>query len=119
MPLLVRTCCGIVEERGLEVVGVYRVPGNSAAVNHLTEQVNRGEFRSVSQSAVSKPPYRVTHLRRTWVGLTLILHVPPAAWAVGKLAELAEQLAKMVEHPKSKSTQSRFDWGCFTLYIIT
>ena len=46
VPLLVRTCCGIVEERGLEVVGVYRVPGNSAAVNQLTEQVNRGEFRS-------------------------------------------------------------------------
>ena len=47
VPLLVRTCCGVVEERGLEVVGVYRVPGNSAAVNQLTEQVNRGEFRSV------------------------------------------------------------------------
>ena len=47
VPVLVRTCCGVVEERGLEVVGVYRVPGNSAAVNQLTEQVNRGEFRSV------------------------------------------------------------------------
>ena len=46
VPVLVRTCCGVVEERGLEVVGVYRVPGNSAAVNQLTEQVNRGEFRS-------------------------------------------------------------------------
>lgn len=45
VPLLVRTCCTIVENRGLEVVGVYRVPGNSAAVNQLTEQVNRGEFR--------------------------------------------------------------------------
>ena len=45
IPLLVRTCCSIVEERGLEVVGVYRVPGNSAAVNHLTEQV-RFKFNS-------------------------------------------------------------------------
>ena len=27
-----------------------------------------------------------------------------SAWADGKLAELAEQLGKMVEHPKSKST---------------
>ena len=52
VPVLVRTCCGVVEERGLEVVGVYRVPGNSAAVNQLTEQVNRGEFRSVYRSVL-------------------------------------------------------------------
>lgn len=30
------------EARGLECVGVYRVPGNSAAVNALTEEFNRG-----------------------------------------------------------------------------
>ena len=29
-------------ERGLEIVGIYRVPGNNAAVNYLTEQINRG-----------------------------------------------------------------------------
>ena len=56
VPLLVRTCCGVVEERGLEVVGVYRVPGNSAAVNQLTEQVNRGEFRSVSKHSQTALP---------------------------------------------------------------
>ena len=56
VPLLVRTCCGVVEERGLEVVGVYRVPGNSAAVNQLTEQVNRGEFRSVSRHTQTALP---------------------------------------------------------------
>jgi hypothetical protein len=34
----------MVEEKGLDIVGIYRVPGNSAAVNALTEQVNtRGE----------------------------------------------------------------------------
>lgn len=44
VPLLVRTCCRIVEEKGLDIVGIYRVPGNAAAVNNLTEQVNsRGE----------------------------------------------------------------------------
>ena len=44
VPLLVRTCCQMVEEKGLDIVGIYRVPGNSAAVNALTEQVNtRGE----------------------------------------------------------------------------
>ena len=29
----------MVEDKGLEIVGIYRVPGNSAAVNALTEQV--------------------------------------------------------------------------------
>ena len=40
IPLLVQVCCSVVEERGLEIVGIYRVPGNSAAVNYLTEQVS-------------------------------------------------------------------------------
>ena len=40
VPLLVRTCCTMVEEKGLDIVGIYRVPGNSAAVNALTEQVS-------------------------------------------------------------------------------
>lgn len=35
-------CTRIVEARGLEVVGVYRVPGNSAAVTALIEEFNRG-----------------------------------------------------------------------------
>ena len=30
-----------------------------------------------------------------------------SAWADGKLAELAEQLGKIVEHPKSMSTQTQ------------
>ena len=30
----------MVEEKGLDIVGIYRVPGNSAAVNALTEQVS-------------------------------------------------------------------------------
>ena len=33
------------------------------------------------------------------------LSLPGSAWADGKLAEPAEQLGKMVEHLKSKSTQ--------------
>lgn len=42
IPLIVELCVGIVEARGLESVGVYRVPGNSVAVNALTESLNRG-----------------------------------------------------------------------------
>lgn len=35
-------CTKIVEERGLEVIGIYRVPGNTAAISQLTESVNKG-----------------------------------------------------------------------------
>ena len=41
------------------------------------------------------------------LGLTLISAVPPSASADGKLAELAEQVGKMVEHPKSQSTPTQ------------
>ena len=40
VPMVVQTCCRMVEEKGLDIVGIYRVPGNSAAVNALTEQVS-------------------------------------------------------------------------------
>ncbi|ESO05826.1 hypothetical protein HELRODRAFT_105840 [Helobdella robusta] len=41
VPLIVETCTRIVEEKGLESVGVYRVPGNSGAVNALIEELNK------------------------------------------------------------------------------
>jgi len=42
VPYLVKLCCDIVSEKGLDVVGIYRVPGNNAAVTYLTEQINKG-----------------------------------------------------------------------------
>ncbi|XP_063420974.1 rho GTPase-activating protein 21-like isoform X2 [Mytilus trossulus] len=42
VPMIVDLCTKIVEARGLEVTGVYRVPGNTAAVNMMTEELNKG-----------------------------------------------------------------------------
>ncbi|KAK9501391.1 hypothetical protein O3M35_012126 [Rhynocoris fuscipes] len=42
VPLIVELCTRIVEDRGLEIIGIYRVPGNTAAVTSLTEAVNKG-----------------------------------------------------------------------------
>ncbi|KAL0268282.1 UNVERIFIED_CONTAM: hypothetical protein PYX00_010288 [Menopon gallinae] len=42
IPLIVERCTAIVEARGLDIVGIYRVPGNTAAVTALTEAVNKG-----------------------------------------------------------------------------
>lgn len=41
VPLLVKLCCTIIEEIGLETIGIYRIPGNSAGINYLTEQVSK------------------------------------------------------------------------------
>ncbi|XP_061086425.1 rho GTPase-activating protein 23-like [Conger conger] len=42
IPLIVEICCGLVEEMGLEYMGIYRVPGNNAVVSSLQEQLNKG-----------------------------------------------------------------------------
>ncbi|XP_011300533.1 uncharacterized protein RhoGAP19D isoform X5 [Fopius arisanus] len=47
VPLIVEMCTSIVEARGLEVIGIYRVPGNTAAISQLTESVNKG-FESIN-----------------------------------------------------------------------
>ncbi|XP_065564401.1 rho GTPase-activating protein 21-B-like [Artemia franciscana] len=47
IPLLVDLCVRLVEARGLDVVGIYRVPGNNGAVNALTNSINQG-FENVN-----------------------------------------------------------------------
>jgi hypothetical protein len=42
VPLIVDICTRIVEARGLEMTGVYRVPGNTAAVNLMQEELKKG-----------------------------------------------------------------------------
>lgn len=40
--MILTKCTNIVESKGLHVVGIYRIPGNTAAISSLTERVNRG-----------------------------------------------------------------------------
>ena len=47
VPLLVELCTNIVELRGLDTTGIYRVPGNTAVLSSLTDGVNKG-FDSIS-----------------------------------------------------------------------
>ncbi|XP_028905370.1 LOW QUALITY PROTEIN: rho GTPase-activating protein 23 [Ornithorhynchus anatinus] len=42
VPLIVEACCRVVEDKGLENLGIYRVPGNNAVVASLQEQLNKG-----------------------------------------------------------------------------
>ncbi|KAK4297929.1 hypothetical protein Pmani_029687 [Petrolisthes manimaculis] len=43
VPLLVALCVGVVESRGMQTQGIYRIPGNKAAVTHLTEMINKDQ----------------------------------------------------------------------------
>lgn len=54
VPLIVEMCTSIVEARGLEVVGIYRVPGNTAAIAQLTDSVNKG-FENINFQVVFHP----------------------------------------------------------------
>lgn len=47
VPLIVEHCCEVVEKKGLETVGVYRVPGNSAAVTALQEELNNRGIENI------------------------------------------------------------------------
>ncbi|KAK0416311.1 hypothetical protein QR680_012409 [Steinernema hermaphroditum] len=42
VPLLVQVCVRVVETHGMETVGIYRIPGNTAAVNGLKEALAQG-----------------------------------------------------------------------------
>ncbi|KAJ8912112.1 hypothetical protein NQ315_005448, partial [Exocentrus adspersus] len=41
VPRFVEVCTEIIEERGLQTIGIYRVPGNNASITALTEEINK------------------------------------------------------------------------------
>lgn len=54
VPLIVEACCKVVEDRGLEYMGIYRVPGNNAVVSSLQEQLNKGATEINLQDEVGR-----------------------------------------------------------------
>ncbi|XP_028327727.1 LOW QUALITY PROTEIN: rho GTPase-activating protein 21-A [Gouania willdenowi] len=40
VPLIVEVCCQVVEGRGLDYTGIYRVPGNKTAISNMQEELN-------------------------------------------------------------------------------
>ncbi|NXI49136.1 RHG23 protein, partial [Chloroceryle aenea] len=55
VPLIVEACCKVVEDRGLEYMGIYRVPGNNAVVSSLQEQLNKAATEINLQDEVRAP----------------------------------------------------------------
>ena len=42
VPLVAEICCSIVEAKGMDMVGIYRVPGNTAGISYLKEELRKG-----------------------------------------------------------------------------
>ncbi|KAM6918576.1 rho GTPase-activating protein 21 isoform 2-T2 [Xenentodon cancila] len=40
VPLIVEVCCKVVDERGLDYTGIYRVPGKNADISSMQEELN-------------------------------------------------------------------------------
>ncbi|XP_072388451.1 rho GTPase-activating protein 23 isoform X2 [Diabrotica undecimpunctata] len=41
LPKFVEVCTDIIDDRGLQTVGIYRVPGNNASITALSEEINK------------------------------------------------------------------------------
>ena len=44
VPLIVEVCTQIIEEKGIDNRGIYRVSGNSGAVTQLQEELNKVSY---------------------------------------------------------------------------
>ncbi|XP_054767865.2 rho GTPase-activating protein 21-like isoform X1 [Lytechinus pictus] len=42
VPMVIEICCSIVEAKGMDIVGIYRVPGNSGGISYLKEELKKG-----------------------------------------------------------------------------
>ncbi|XP_076251916.1 rho GTPase activating protein at 19D isoform X8 [Rhynchophorus ferrugineus] len=41
VPRFIEICTDIIDDKGLQTIGIYRVPGNNASITALTEEINR------------------------------------------------------------------------------
>ena len=41
VPFIVEVCVRMVEEKGLDNQGIYRVPGNTGAIKELQDEINK------------------------------------------------------------------------------
>lgn len=68
VPMLVEKCCEAVEERGLDTTGIYRVPGNKAAVKMLQEELSKApiNFKSITENDKWQDVHVVTSLLKSF-----------------------------------------------------
>ena len=53
MPLIVKSCVVNIEENGLDMEGIFRIPGPSQTVDDLRKAFEDGEYLSLKMSSVA------------------------------------------------------------------
>lgn len=66
VPLIIQLCVKVVEHHGLSTVGVYRIPGNTAAVNSLISSLDKG-FENVNRQLDFLPHFAKTFTHFIWI----------------------------------------------------
>ena len=95
---------------------------HNSEVNHALKSIGLTWSMVIRNS--DSIPNRQIHVQGVPAGLGLSnrawadLDFCSSAWAYGKLAELAEQVNKLMEHHKSKSTQPGSESCWDTLYCV-
>lgn len=57
VPRFIRRCTAVIEERGLDTDGLYRISGNLSAVQKIRCQVDQGEWRRRARAHSSVDKY--------------------------------------------------------------
>ena len=65
IPRVMEICVNTIESRGLGMVGIYRIPGNSAAVSALTDSLNKGNEPNAEHVSFRDRIFGVQYLRRS------------------------------------------------------
>lgn len=79
VPSIVEVCCKVLEERGLEYTGIYRVPGNNAAISSMQEELNSKGMADIDiqeDVSVHAAARCSTDGRQQWHVWTFLSHLP-------------------------------------------
>ncbi|XP_067942136.1 rho GTPase-activating protein 21-like isoform X2 [Watersipora subatra] len=134
VPLVVELCTKAIEDRGLDFVGIYRVPGNKAAVEMLKKELNQGiinlendkwkdvnvlssllktYFRQLPDSLITANKYKsfietnkITDARTRLVALKQLIKTLPD-YNYETLKYLAIHLRKVAEHGEQNKMDTR------------
>lgn len=119
VPLIVAACCRIVEARGLESTGIYRVPGNNAVVCSLQEQLNRGPGDINLQDEVGTAGESVEVGRpRGRACVSCVPRAPQWAWQRGWDTKTGRMGPALADQSQLKLAGCTHGWGASRQRLI-
>ncbi|CAD6196387.1 unnamed protein product [Caenorhabditis auriculariae] len=100
VPLLVQVCVAVVETHGMDTVGIYRIPGNTAAVNALKESLSGPGFESINPEHVETLDTRWRDVNVVSSLLKMFLRKLPEPLLTDKLYPFFIDANRIASHPQ-------------------